>query len=437
MGQERITQPTVFYGPISALGGIYPPVGFGAALSSSFSAFFKAWSLTGDGITTNFSIYTDEIILPYSENFIVTIDGVFQPPSFYTIDAYYKQIQFQNPIPDSSVANVVQIATVKDSLPYKYSFNTWTFSPTANTSTFVLCAVPTTLSPFKESYIVSLDGVIQCPGTDFNVNAIDQTLTFTSLVPSGIYVRVQQIGALSGGNTSLYYISGSYLPLAGGDLLGNLTVKGNVSASNTVFASTISAQTYYVNTINGSQIFAGTNVQNVTGNSIIVKGGNIRVDGVDLSNVPNITAFDTDGQSLFDLRSAAPSANYNLSIASSGVNNFMKFFGGRDGDPKPFIVVKTGQPLRFASYSNFFNTGNNFTEYARVDTSTGNFGVGTQTPNQRLTVSGNISSTQTVFASALQLNNATTLPGNALTSSLSSLLININGQQFRIPLLAP
>lgn len=134
----------------------------------------------------------------------------------------------------------------------------------------------------------------------------------------------------------------------------------------------------------------GSNVTQVTGNILSIKGGNVRVDGVDLSSNFNITSFDTDGQSLFDLRSASPSANYNLSIASSGVGHFMKFFGGRDTDPKPFIVVKTGEPLRFASYSNFFNTAQDFTEYARIDTSTGNVGIGTQNPNQRLTVSGNI-----------------------------------------------
>jgi hypothetical protein len=121
MGYELITQPTVFYGPISALGGIYPSTGTGTfTLSSSFTTFFEAWSLTGDDITTNFSIYTDDLILPYSENFIVTVDGVFQPPNFYTIDAYNKQILFTNPIPNGSIANVVQIATVKESLSGNY-----------------------------------------------------------------------------------------------------------------------------------------------------------------------------------------------------------------------------------------------------------------------------------------------------------------------------
>jgi len=162
-------------------------------------------------------------------------------------------------------------------------------------------------------------------------------------------------------------------------------------------------------------LYVGNSITPITGNRIVVNGGNIRINGIDLSNVPNITAFDTDGQSLFDLRSASPNANYNLSIASSGIGNFMKFFGGRELDPNPFIVVKKGSPLRIASYSNFYNSNNDFTEHMRVDTQTGNVGIGTQNPTQKLSVNGTISSNNIICGNSLTVLGNTSL-GAAITS---------------------
>lgn len=162
----------------------------------------------------------------------------------------------------------------------------------------------------------------------------------------------------------------------------------------------------------------------VTGNALITYGGNIRVEGIDLSMLPlsTLSAAGTDGQSLFDLRSASPSANYNLSIASSGIQHFIKLFGGREGDAQPFIVVKTGEPLRFASFSNFFNTEADFTEYMRVDTGTGNVGIGTQTPLARLTVSGTISghNLTTSFGAGSATGDYSFAEGYATTASGSN-----------------
>lgn len=169
----------------------------------------------------------------------------------------------------------------------------------------------------------------------------------------------------------------------------NITVVGSISSNNALIKN----------------LYVGDSITPITGNRIVVNGGNIRVNGIDLSNVPNITSFDTDGQSLFDLRSASPSANYNLSIASSGVGNFMKFFGGRTNDPNPFIVVKTGTPLRIASYSNFYNINNDFTEHMRVDTQTGNVGIGTQNPTEKLSVNGSISSNNTIYTNNITVTN--------------------------------
>ena len=143
-------------------------------------------------------------------------------------------------------------------------------------------------------------------------------------------------------------------------------------------------------------------------NSFIVSGGNIKVYGVDKSGLPiaTLVANDTDGQSIFDLRSESRTANYNLSIAASGLAHFLKFFGGRDGDDQPFIVVKQGEPLRFATFPNFYNNPTDFREYMRIGRN-GNVGIAINNPTvagqfnndpiERLTVNGNISARGNVY----------------------------------------
>jgi hypothetical protein len=141
----------------------------------------------------------------------------------------------------------------------------------------------------------------------------------------------------------------------------------------------------------------GINTTPVSSYAMHVRGGNIRVDGVDYSAVPGFdgTIYDSDGQSLFDLRSAAPNANYSLSIASSGLNNFMKLFGGRSLDQNPFVAVRKGQPIRFAQFNNFYGQG--FSEVARIGGNS-NVSIGLSADGaERLTVLGNISASGNVL----------------------------------------
>ena len=160
----------------------------------------------------------------------------------------------------------------------------------------------------------------------------------------------------------------------------------------------------------------GINTTPVSSYALHVRGGNIRVDGVDYSAAAGTvgfdgTVYDTDGQSLFDLRSGFPDANYSLSIAQSGLGNFIKLFGGRLNDDKPFINIKKNTPMRFGTFDTFYGT--NYEEHMRIGR-TGNIGIHTNHPwvagaydnsaNEALTVNGNISANGTLSATGAGVN---------------------------------
>ena len=216
------------------------------------------------------------------------------------------------------------------------------------------------------------------------------------------------------GCLSAFAPAGMYNRFGGGSMFDSISAKSpNYETLVVRGVSAISTDTSY-NILRGT---FGINTIPLSTFALHVKGGNVRIDGVDYSARPgfNGITYDTDGQSLFDLRSGSPDANYCLSIASSGLGNFMKFFGGRRNDSQAFIAVRKNQPLRFVTFDDFFGT--NFTEICRVGAN-GNFSIGTGTGGidregpEKLSVCGGISGSGNLFIDGnviLGLNNTRTV----------------------------
>lgn len=223
-------------------------------------------------------------------------------------------------------------------------------------------------------------------------------------------------GTLSATGAGVNYFAGSVgiKTNAPGEALtvsGNILTNGTLSAISPNYSSLVLRGISAVSTDPAYNLIRGRlgiNTRPLSTYALHVRGGNIRVDGVDFSTViPNagISAYDTDGQSLFDLRSGAIGDNYSLSIAESGTGYFMKYFGGRTGDDKSFINVKSGTPLRLGTFDNFY--GANYNEHMRIDR-TGNVGIHINHPwvpgqydnaaSEALTVSGNISASGNLSA---------------------------------------
>jgi hypothetical protein len=66
-------------------------------------------------------------------------------------------------------------------------------------------------------------------------------------------------------------------------------------------------------------------------------------------------------------------------------------------------------------------------------TDSGNLGIGNSAPNKKLTVTGDISATQTLTCSSISLTNATTYVGSVTAAGIY-LTLNINGSALKLPL---
>lgn len=162
------------------------------------------------------------------------------------------------------------------------------------------------------------------------------------------------------------------LSATGGLSAANVTIKGNLSASGDVFAKN--------STFTGNISAAGS----LSATNITVKG-NLSASGNVFANDGTFT-----GQILFaDGTVTAPA------IANSGDTNNGIYFPATD--TLGFVTLGS-ERLRIAD--------------------TGNVGVGTTTPNEKLTVAGNISASNILFASQLNLSGDINITGNLVGANV-------------------
>jgi hypothetical protein len=256
-----------------------------------------------------------------------------------------------------------------------------------------------------------------------------------------------------------------FLPLSGG------VVTGNVSITGTLSATMIEALSANITVIDIKQYeLSGFNVQgdatvqgsisasgSVFGNNIVYNGGNTTAAPLSVgTNTNQNLIFETNSLSRMTIASGGfigiGTATPSSSLEISGVSNLLKIthsasdavflnrtnsvFNGfgfqNSGTEKWFIGQKSlSESLVFRANgaNDVFTIDNVAPANTLWISSGGNVGIGTSTPNERLTVSGNISASGSLSAGNIFSNGnrvatvvdpvRTTLSGNGILSSFA------------------
>jgi len=139
--------------------------------------------------TNNTSFYlTGNPILTLDPNYyIVSVEGLVQPPSTYTIDPLNYTITFSETISANYTVQILHIPTLTTP-------NTWTFSVTnSQTNRLQLPDSPNYVFDSRSSFVLNFGGILQPPDILFGFDSIDRTLTFKNPLPTDIPIHITQL----------------------------------------------------------------------------------------------------------------------------------------------------------------------------------------------------------------------------------------------------
>jgi PKD domain len=195
-------------------------------------------------------------------NYLVTLNGVIQPPDTYKIDDN-QQFNFtvSDPTPSpNSYVSVTEIFSTSLTSTYISSIQYWTSASNVPASVFPLTGTPM-LSANSNYYIVSIDGIMQSP-TTYTITPSANTINFSDTVLANLPVQVLYLPYLKNPYTWTYntpvptntisissnsfYVSDStksFLVNVGGVYQGSLNYKVDVVNSQLVFDSTLPINT--------------------------------------------------------------------------------------------------------------------------------------------------------------------------------------------------
>ncbi len=150
---------------------------------------------------------------------------------------------------------------------------------------------------------------------------------------------------------------GTASPSAKLDLLGTLKITDGTQGAGKILTSDANGLASWSTPGNSSP-------WQITGNDI----ANTNTGIVKVYKELNVVGLGVDSSNVF-------------AVGNSDLSHKILMFGGRKTDPNPFIGWNSGDPLRFASFTN------GFSERMRID-STGKVGIGTGSPTALLSVNG-------------------------------------------------
>ena len=166
----------------------------------------SVYETTANGNTATFPLGFN----PQAKEFLtVTIDGIVQPLSVYSVNVTSNTITFDSAPSNNELVRVATFYTAVNTLQVQLTATNTTvstFETTANglVSTFALGFNPVS----NQALIVAVDGVLQAPST-YSINALANTITFDIAPVNSEYISVTTIGA-----TNVYVVNDGTITLS-------------------------------------------------------------------------------------------------------------------------------------------------------------------------------------------------------------------------------
>lgn len=192
MGLEVITQPQLFTKPITALGGYY-----GINEAYPLLTTYQSWTSTASVNASAFPIPGTWTMLDEPGSFIVTVGGVYQPSSEYTVNRNTRILTFNSIVSAGVEIAAQQLATAS---PSSQSFN------------------------FIKSVSATFTSLSAVVGTFNSLSATTGTIN---------NLLVTNLTAIS---STLNIVDITQYELSGFNILGNANITGNTNVTGTVSA---------------------------------------------------------------------------------------------------------------------------------------------------------------------------------------------------------
>lgn len=294
MGLEYISQPQVFLQPITAIGGIQNGI-YGSVLPPLYTSFYT-WTSTFQVSSTVFPLTGITTLTNKPGSFIVTVGGVLQSPTTYTISISGRTLTFDTPVnPDTEVL-VTQIGTIATSAlditflsAANSVFNNSVFNNVSATNLYVLSSVRGNNIVVDNSLLTNVTATnLRVLASTFLGGTLFDSVTAVSLTVLSAIINQQNTVVTLASATSLTAINTS-LFLGPISATSNLTVNGssvftdNISVSGIANFTTINTNNISAVNIAGNVLatnsLSARSLQNRFGDIINVKDFGARGDG--------------------------------------------------------------------------------------------------------------------------------------------------------------
>lgn len=408
MGTEYITNPQVFLSPITAVNGV-----FGINNPFPLLTTYQSWVSTGTVSTSAFPIPGTWTMLNQPGSFIVTVGNVIQSPTDYTIDRNNRILTFSSIVTAGIEVGVTQLATAA---PSSANFN---YLQSVSASFVNLSAINATIANMTPG--VTIGNTLT--SSNFNLAPV----TLLGAASGSVYLSLQNTYSNVSASTdiSVYNETGNYLDIGinasgyDGNKYGptfNVVGPGDSYVYTTANDLAIGTSARGNNndlifftggSLSGTNIATGNERMRIT-NTGGTYAGNIGIGtstpNKTLTIVGSLSCTSTINSSDGILATSLSSRFINLehTVPNDGINPVL-FFGERgDGSIGTVVNSLSGFNITYDEVNNKLVISTSFGSLTPLTATTvdlsGNFGIGTDKPNTKLTVVGDISATGTIFS---------------------------------------